>query len=75
MQAPSVFVDANFVSKNLNVPGAAQPTDANRAVFVSEASLDTAIAAVHAAKDRPNLTINDKVFAARYAIPAVNPLA
>jgi hypothetical protein len=64
----------NFVVKNLNSAGATQPTDTDRAVFRSEATLDTAVATVHAAKDRPYLTQNDKVFAARYTIGVFNPL-
>ena len=69
------MVDADFVVPGLNNPNNAQPTNTDRAKFVSESSLDTAIATVHAAKDRPHLTMNDKVFAARYTVAVTYPRA
>jgi len=66
-------VDPDFVVKGWGLAGVTQPTDANKAAFVSEASLDTAIGSIHKAADKPYLTLNDKVYAARFSIPAVTP--
>lgn len=73
MKETAVTVDSNFVVKGLGLTGPAQPNDTNRAVFSSEATLNTAIAGVHKAADLPHLTMNDKVFAARYGIAALSP--
>lgn len=68
MKDLSLAVDSNFVVRGLGLTGPTQPNDANRAVFVSEASLDTAIGSIHKTADKPHLTMNDKVFAARYSL-------
>jgi hypothetical protein len=65
--------DTNFVVKGLNVPGLTQPTDSNRSNFTSETTMDAAITGIVPAKDRPYLTMNDKVFATRYAVAAFSP--
>ena len=67
-------VDADFVVKGFGLTGVTQPNDANKAIFVSEASLDTAIATIHKAVDRPYLTLNDKVYAARHSLGVLTPL-
>lgn len=41
-------------------------SDAEAGAFITEKSLDTAIGAVVPAKDKPHLTLNDKVYAARF---------
>jgi predicted transcriptional regulator len=61
--------EATFIVPGLNHAGLTQPSDANRAKLVSEATLDTALASgAHKAGDRVHLTMNDKLFAARIAI-------
>jgi len=75
MYALQPALSESFIVKNHNVSGVTQVADAQRTPFVSEASLDTAIGATVAAKDKPYLTMNDKIFAARYAVSGVvNPL-
>jgi len=73
-QIQPVLTDT-FIVKNHNTQGVTQVSDANRAVFASEVTLNTAIGATVAAKDLPYLTMNDKVFAARYTQgPVLTPL-
>lgn len=66
--------DSNFVVKGFNIAGLTQPTDANRANFSSETTLDAALAALVPAKDRPYLTMNDKVYAVRQAVTVFAPV-
>lgn len=75
MKESAWIVDSNFPVKGLGLAGVPQPTNLNRSVFVSESSLDTAIATIHKASDLPSLTLNDKVFAARYTIAGMTPLS
>jgi hypothetical protein len=57
--------DSNFVHRAHNMGG--NMTAGNTQVFANEAALDTAANTLVPAKDRPHLTMNDKVFAARIA--------
>lgn len=75
MRALSAIVDANFIAKGLNVSGAPAITDSERNVFVSEASLIAGMVGTHKAADLPYLTMNDKVFAARYNLASLSPLS
>ena len=71
MYPQQAIVDPGFIVKGLNNTGITQPTDAQRDNFSSEATLDATISTLHAAKDKPHLTLNDKVFAARVATGGV----
>lgn len=66
MYALQPIVTANFTHAGHNMGDTAADADAQ--VFAREATIDTQIGATVADKDKPHLTLNDKVFAARYAL-------
>lgn len=68
-------VDSNFIVPGFGLTGPAQPVNLDRSKFVSESALDTAIGTIHKAADLPYLTMNDKVFAARYSVAVTIPRA
>lgn len=74
MRALEAIVTTNFIVPRLNVSGQTQPTDGEKAVFASETTLDIAANPKHKAADRPHLTMNDKVFAARYGVASIEPV-
>lgn len=74
MRALDAIVSANFIVPRLNVTGEVQPTAGEKAMFSDEATLDVVANPKHAAKDRPHLTMNDKVFAARYGTASISPV-
>lgn len=74
MRALETIVTANFIVPRLNVTGVTQPTDGEKQAFASETTIDIVANPMHAAKDRPYLTMNDKVFAARYGIVNLTPV-